>query len=247
MSYYPSSRYVARNLAPEQKLTTEDIQALAKAAKTAVKNGVLTEEQAQYMLPMAMVEGRSGNYGIRQDGGFPATAANVERFKKMGLSITDWTDPKTQEQDRWDSAETVPDAANPGQTKLQYFRHTRGPDGTIVKIPTERVTPGAMSIFRKDGGKLIGPSGEAEGDPINYAAMMAAILSEKASQIPNGSVDDHIKRYNGVGKAMEFSDGKYTPADTSVYLNKVKDAKAMLEHPKNAPLVDLYRRAAAAE
>ena len=85
MPFYPARRYVDKNLAPEQSLRHTDIAALAKARRLAEAQGVLPPDLAEHLLPMAMVEGRSGNHGILQNGAFYAKPQTVDRFKKMGL------------------------------------------------------------------------------------------------------------------------------------------------------------------
>ena len=87
--FYPSARYVDQNLAPEKTLREDDISALARARRTAEEKGVLPPELARYLLPMAMVEGRSGNYGIKRDTALYASPKNVARFKGMGLNVSD--------------------------------------------------------------------------------------------------------------------------------------------------------------
>ena len=83
--HYPSQRYVEKNLAPEQSLRYRDIAALARARKQAEAAGVLAPDLAEHLLPMALVEGRSGNFGVLQNGAFYAKPQTVDRFKKMGL------------------------------------------------------------------------------------------------------------------------------------------------------------------
>lgn len=83
--HYPSPRYVEKNLAPERTLRYRDLAALARARRQAEQQGVLPPELAEKMLPMAITEGRSGNFGVVQDGAFYAKPTTVDRFRKMGL------------------------------------------------------------------------------------------------------------------------------------------------------------------
>ena len=85
--HYPSSRHVEKNLAPEHTLRYRDIAALANARRQAEETGVLDPKLAEYMLPMAMVEGRSGNFGILQDNRFYAHPRTLDRFRRMGLAM----------------------------------------------------------------------------------------------------------------------------------------------------------------
>lgn len=82
---YPSQRYIEKNWAPEKKLRFRDIEALGRARRQAEQTGVLAPDLAENMLPMAITEGRGGNYGILQNSAFYAKPATVDRFKKMGL------------------------------------------------------------------------------------------------------------------------------------------------------------------
>lgn len=91
ITYYPARRYVEKNLAPETEMKAYDFAALAQAQRRAIQTGVLTEEQARWMIPMAIVEGRSSNYGILHSLGIYASPKNIERFQKMGLKVYDTT------------------------------------------------------------------------------------------------------------------------------------------------------------
>jgi hypothetical protein len=87
ITYYPQKRYIEKNLAPESSLTKADFAALALAQRRAVETGVLTPELAKQMIPMAITEGWSANHGVREDLMLYASPQNIERFKKMGLTI----------------------------------------------------------------------------------------------------------------------------------------------------------------
>lgn len=191
--HFPAKRYVEKNLAPEVNLSYRDIAALAKARRVAEQNGVLPPALAEQMLPMALVEGRSGNFGILQNGAFYAKPQTVDRFKKMGLET----------------------------------------EGAFAPVEMRDVS---------GKGKHIGPSGNVAGDPDAYARIMAAILAEKASLVPKGDTDAAVKRYNGKGRAIEDADGVKMQADVDVYLKKVREAREMLAHPKNKPLLDYFNQ-----
>lgn len=92
--YYPQKRYVEKGLAPETALNSADFIEVSMAARRAVENGVLTPELAKYMVPMAMVEGWSGNYGIRGDMALYASKENIDRFQRMGITVRDESEEK---------------------------------------------------------------------------------------------------------------------------------------------------------
>lgn len=191
--HYPLRRYAEQNLAPEQTLRYRDIAALARARRQAEETGVLSPELAEHLLPMAMTEGRSGNFGIVQEGAFYAKPKTLDRFKKMGL------DPADQ--------------------------------GAFAPVAFKDI-PGK--------GRHIGPSGNAIGDSDAYARIMAAILADKAALGQPGDVEGAVMRYNGKGRAIEEFDGVRQQADVNVYLDKVKQAREMLAHPKNKQLLDYF-------
>ena len=206
---YPSQRYLDKNLAPEQSLTVEDISALAKASKQAQEKGVLSPELASYLLPMAIVEGRSGNYGIVTDAlGLYPKKATLKRFKDMNLGI-----------------------GEQGKLKDSDLFFQESPSVALKNgksDPVIRMIPG-------------------RGDPDTMARTMATILGEKASLKGVISTDDAIKRYNGKGRALETADGVTMQADVDIYLEKVKEAKHLLEHPKNKEVLELFYKEMAAQ
>lgn len=195
---YPSQRYIDKNLAPEQTLTIGDISALAKASKQAQDKGVLTPELASFLLPMAIVEGRSGNYGIVTDAlGLYPKSSTLKRFKDMDLGVGE------------------PGKLHPSDTFMKDEKN-------LIRMIPDR------------------------GDKASMARTMAAILSEKASLKGVETVEDAVKRYNGKGRALETADGVTMQADVDVYLEKVKEAKRMLEHPKNKHVLEMFYKEMAA-
>lgn len=91
------------------------------------------------------------------------------------------------------------------------------------------------------GEKHYVPNQNAENGP----RLAAAILAEKAAQARqrgDSSVDTAIMRYNGKGKATEEYYGELVPADTAVYLRKVKEAERLLQHPVNADIWGHYQK-----
>lgn len=199
LPYYPSRRYVKEKLAPETKLTKDDFAAIAKAQKEAVQNGVLSPELAAYMLPIAIVEGRSGNYGIisSDKNGFYAKPSTIDRFRRMGLEI--------------------------------------GPDGHLDVRDIPGKGPHLFPVMAK------GKNGQDD-----YARLMAAILAEKSATYANGDPLLAVERYNGKGRAVEHADGYTQQADSGQYVDKVREAREMLDDPSNKQLKDFFAAAYAA-
>ena len=204
LSYYPAAHYLTKKWKAESVLTDRDVYALGKAARKAVDSGVLDKQLAEYMLPMAMVEDRSGNFGIRKDMALYPHAKTVDAFKRMGLSVD------THKSD------------------------TRGL-GDIFALPA----PLRITGEGRDKYLTLHNARSTEAN----ASIMAGLLAHKASLNRKGTVEDHIKRYNGVGTAMELEKGEWIPANTDIYLKKVKDAKAMLAHPLNKGMLSIYNKA----
>lgn len=255
LPHYPSPRYVDQNLAPEKTLTYRDVAALGQARREAEKAGVLTPELGAQLLPMAMVEGHSGNFGVKADNAFYAGPGTVDRFKKMGLTITDITDPAEVAARKWDIAK-----ADPTTGELRYYQKVGGRDtpsqdsegNTIHPILREINPPpwGDLTLGHAEGGgKMLqiggfdGPPGMGPDQTLTNARMMAAVLAEKAAADPTKTVDGAVKRYNGYGKSVEHDGGQYIPANVDTYLAKVKTAAAMLDHPYNKALVDHFNAA----
>lgn len=99
LPYYPAPHYMEHNLAPETSLSYDAVTALAKARRLAESKGVLTPDLGEHLLPMAMVEGHGGGFGIVHPTsdtdtsvGFYAKPETTARFKKMGLSIANESD-----------------------------------------------------------------------------------------------------------------------------------------------------------
>lgn len=205
VKFFPSQRYIDKNLAPETTLRDRDIEYLAKAKKEAVEKGILDPEFAEYMLPMAMREGRSNNYGIRADMGLYPHKKTLDRFKKMGLDV----------HMNVDGNEVTGDVA----PFLGIVHDTKKKDKYI---------------------RITNPHNAKEGE---YAKLMAVFMAERADLVKDGSIEGKIKKYNGRGKAMEeVGIGVYHPADTEVYLKHVLEAKRMLGHESNKPLVDAFKK-----
>ena len=232
--HYPSPKYIEKNFAPEKTLTYGDISSLAEARKHAETVGVLTPALAEHLLPMAIVEGRSGNFGVNQGNAFSAKPSTLKRFRDMGLQVVDKTNPTEVAARQWDVSEKGPDG------RMQYFRRTtiQGPDGPQEARTLVDPSWGHMVIDTIKGkkGKYLMPSGETtEG---SAARLMAAVLAEKAATYGEGLA---VERYNGSGAATELlADGKSQAANSVQYRKKVEAAKQMLAHPKNAVLMKHY-------
>ncbi len=250
LPHYPQQRYIDKNLAPEKNLTYGDVGELASAARLAHTSGVLPKELADHMLPMAMVEGRPGNFGINDGNGFRAVPRTLKNAQSLGLDVTDLTDPEVAERHRFDVMEPK---AN-GEFGYNYYKKTtiQGPNGpqeahilaegpptTPLTIdyprrpnqPTSHLTAGAALVAgenmlaRTPGNKHLMVNGS--GGPGDMARIMALILAEKHAAA-GGDVAGAVKRYNGAGPA------------TDQYLAKVQAAKGLLSHPRNAPIMQHF-------
>lgn len=82
--YYPQTRHIEKNLAPEKDLTHMQIEALAHANQIARRNGLMSEALANKMLPTLLVEGASGVNAW----GYPDTPKYRDILKKAGLPPT---------------------------------------------------------------------------------------------------------------------------------------------------------------
>lgn len=246
LPHYPQKRYVEKNLAPELNLTYQDVTDLAEARRAAEASGVLPRELGEHMLPMAMVEGRQGNFGINDGNGFRATPAVLARAKKLGLGITDMTDPAVVEKHRYDRAEQNMETGG-----YNYYRTitVQGPDGPtsaeqivdgppatpltidypMQKAPAGQLSPTAAlsmrTLPRIEGNKHVMVQGSGASGAM--ARVMALVLAEKHG-VAKGDVEGAVKGYNGSGPATEK------------YLAKVRAAKELLVHPKNARLMQHF-------
>jgi hypothetical protein len=286
LPFVPAQRYVEKNLAPEQTLNHGDVAALAMARRHAEENGVLSPELGEYMLPMAMVEGRGsipsklktftsqlagsmswpskpqpGNFGINEDNMFHPKPSTIDRFKKMGLYVTDLTDPADVAARRYDSHEYNSDTG-----RWSYYRHENevvpssavtgvvggkfaGPEAAsepvvMRKVPFDPPPINDMVIqylhSRDKNGVPLPPrrvlSPGAAGTSETYARMMAAILAEKHSVNPDpANLEKSVSLYNGQGGSY-----RVPGASAEQYLEKVKAAKELLAHPRNAALMAHY-------
>lgn len=82
--YYPSQRYIDRNLAPELNLSMQQLEALAQANQEARRSGLMSAKLADRMLPTLMVEGATGI----SSWGYPDTPKYREILTKAGLPPT---------------------------------------------------------------------------------------------------------------------------------------------------------------
>lgn len=238
LPHYPSSRYVEKGLAPESKnMSYEDVTALAKARKLAETSGVLTPELGQHMLPMAMVEGRSGNYGINANQLF-ANPKTIERFKKMGFDVQDEEElMKTRSYDpRRESTYTT----NTGfMNWLPLPQQKNTDDRSLIKQGMNQISTKPPDILiKKDkrGDRFLHI--DSEDSPDRSARMMAALLAEKASQAK--SSEEAVRLWNG--KSVVKDDLGRTMADPDQYVRKVQEAGRMLHHPANQRLREHYFR-----
>ena len=82
--YYPSQRHIEKNLAPEQNMAHMSLDALANANQVARKNGLMSPQLADRMLPTMLVE---GGIGINH-WGYPDTPKYRDILTKAGLPPT---------------------------------------------------------------------------------------------------------------------------------------------------------------
>jgi hypothetical protein len=82
--YYPSQKYIDKNLAPELNLSKQQIEALAQANQEAIKSGLMSKSLSAKMLPTLMTEGASGITWW----GYPDTPKYREILTKAGLPPT---------------------------------------------------------------------------------------------------------------------------------------------------------------
>jgi len=82
--YYPSQRHIEKNLTPEQNMSHMSLDALANANQVARKNGLMSPQLADKMLPTMLVE---GGIGINS-WGYPDTPKYRDILTKAGLPPT---------------------------------------------------------------------------------------------------------------------------------------------------------------
>jgi hypothetical protein len=82
--YYPSQRYIEKDLAPELGMSHMQLDALAQANQIARKNKLMSPQLADKMLPTLLVEGATGVNGW----GYPDTPKYRDILTKAGLPPT---------------------------------------------------------------------------------------------------------------------------------------------------------------
>lgn len=238
LPYYPHSRYIDRNMAPEKTLTYGDVEALGSAAKLAESTGVLPAGSGPTMLAHAMVEGHPGNYGVNPNS-FPATATRLARYKNMGLSVTDLTDPAEQAARQYDSVDYHPETKAP-----TYYRHSTesvgpvagivggqyqgpSPATTVVRTPFQMPPMGDVVVNRDAQGAKMATYGGVN-DPSVSARLVAVQLAEnraKALRAKDTSPDAMSRLYN---------------PNAGNYVGKIQAAREMLGHTSNAPFTGFF-------
>jgi hypothetical protein len=83
--FYPKTRYIEENLAPEKNLTVMQIEALAHANQDARKNKLMSSKMLDKMLPTLMVESASGTRGW----GYPDQPKYRDILEKANLDSKD--------------------------------------------------------------------------------------------------------------------------------------------------------------
>lgn len=120
--YVPDPSYVRKNWAPE-KVSDEDLRALAKAQALAVHHGVLNPSVAEYFLANALVEGRFSDYG---ENGLYAKGSS-DPYAKHAKAMDVKPDPLSIE------PFSLPSGKQPGS----WWYRTKGRDDTLV-TPEDR-------------------------------------------------------------------------------------------------------------
>lgn len=77
--YYPQQRYFDKGLAPEH-MPRMQIEALADAAQTARRNGLMSDKQIERMFPTLLIENATGTHNF----GYPVNAHNDRLLQKAG-------------------------------------------------------------------------------------------------------------------------------------------------------------------
>jgi hypothetical protein len=98
--YYPQQRYIDNNLAPETGLPNMDLEALAAANQTALRNNLMSPKLASKMLPTILTEGTMGINGwgyadtpkyrsILIKAGLPPTIEEISNLRKNAPTAFD--------------------------------------------------------------------------------------------------------------------------------------------------------------
>lgn len=83
--FYPSQKYIDKNLAPEQ-FPKEAIVAAARAARKAVDAGVISPSLATKILPNILTENRPDDFGVNTGRWIGGTGASIGKIvKSLGL------------------------------------------------------------------------------------------------------------------------------------------------------------------
>lgn len=85
IGFYPRQKYLDNNWAPESRLSSHELTAIAKARKLAETTGVLTPEQGEKLLPIAMVENWGLGMGIKDTNNFYASQRFRKDMERLGL------------------------------------------------------------------------------------------------------------------------------------------------------------------
>lgn len=209
-SFYPSQDYIKRNLAPEQYFEN-DLAALARAQREAVKSGVMTPEVAKYFLANILTEGtkRSGNYGLSfpyysQSGADPYK----EAAKKMGI-----TPEIAGSEGRPYAYRIVPNPNVPGKFDVKEWR----------TVPPNAPFYEPRNAFDAKGNFNYGDKSYSAEDRLYNAKLAAMILGSKG-KVPQ----EAITAWNGIGAGAEN------------HWKKVQALQDALQLPQNASLLKRY-------
>lgn len=212
LGYYPSEKYISRNWAPET-IGAGNLKHLAVAQAQAVKTGLLTQQLAEAMLPIALIEGNGSNYGIvNSTYGYPPNPQRDKSLAKMGLRVVDYP------------GKPAPAPAMMTDEQKKFV----APD-----IST-------FDVFKaKDYGYWVPSNMPLERDADIHAKLVPVVLAEKARLYGDNNA---IERWNGKGKALEDNGyGDEQKADSKYHKRKIEEMIKMLKHPKNQEILNTYQ------
>lgn len=175
--FYPSQKYLDKNLAPEQ-FPKESVRAAARAARQAVDAGVISPSLATLILPNILTENRPDDFGVNRNRWEKGENAPIGQIvKKLGIK----------------GAIVDKDVSTSDVASL-LSAHTLGV-GTM--------SPTTGTPLYKKGDVVLNPRQGENPEELAYnAQLMAAVLGEKARQSKGNDLET-IKRWNGQGSGAD--------------------------------------------
>jgi hypothetical protein len=214
--FMPHQGYADKKWAPE-KINDADLRALARAEARASHTKIMPPETLKYFLANALVENRSGNYGVNP----PELTVGKDRFAtaanalgiKPKLFLAEYNSPAIPANPAL-GLEGVPARHDPARS--QYL--------------LAGVAPGYQFTFDQEKGTQ---------DERNHNALMAAmILANKRG----GTPQEVYTAWNGAGRIVDKATGKVV-ADANNHWAKVSAMESALNSmPANQKVVLAYKR-----